>query len=202
VRGVWKLARNVENPIQAQIAPWYATEARAHTLRFWQPLVVPGLVQVEKYTYEMHRAAGLSHEQSLERTKERVARQALLAREDGVTVVIVLDELVLHRLIGTAEVMAEQCARLLELSQQPSVLIHILSSSLGASPGLGGSVCLASVTGEPDVLLKGSMLEDVVTTDAQQVRTASGIFERVRGRAANIDGSRTIIGEAMAKWTA
>jgi hypothetical protein len=46
------------------------------------------------------------------------------------------------------------------------------------------------------------MLEDVVTTDAQQVRSASGIFERVRGRAANIDGSRTIIGEAMERWTA
>jgi hypothetical protein len=103
---------------------------------------------------------------------------------------------------GTAQVMAEQCAKLLELSEHPSVLIHILPSSLGASPGLGGSVSLASVTGEPDVLLTGSMLEDVVTTDAQQVRAASGTFERVRGRAANTDGSRTILGEAMERWTA
>jgi len=116
--------------------------------------------------------------------------------------VIVLDELVLHRLIGTAEVMAEQCARLLELSENPSVLIHILPSALGASPGLGGPVSLATVSGEPDVLLNGSMLEDVVTTDPQQVRSASGTFERVRGRAANIDDSRTIIGEAMRQWTA
>jgi hypothetical protein len=46
------------------------------------------------------------------------------------------------------------------------------------------------------------MLEDTVTTDAQQVRAAGGTFERVRGRAANTDGSRTIIGEAMEKWTA
>jgi transcriptional regulator with XRE-family HTH domain len=30
LRGIWKLARNVENPAQAQLAPWYATEARAH----------------------------------------------------------------------------------------------------------------------------------------------------------------------------
>jgi hypothetical protein len=131
-----------------------------------------------------------------------MARHAILNREDGPTVVIVLDELVLHRLIGTPQVMTEQCARLLELSEDPSVLIHILPSSLGASPGLGGPVSLASVSGEPDVLLTGSMLEDTVTTDAQQVRAASGIFERVRGRAASIDGSRTIIGEAMEKWTA
>ncbi len=202
LRGIWKLARNVEDPAQAQLAPWYATEARAHTLRFWQPIVIPGLLQVEQYAYEIHRAAGRGHERALEDTGARMARQAILNREDGPTVVIVLDELVLHRPIGTAQVMAEQCARLLELSEHPSVLIHILPSSLGASPGLGGSVSLASVTGEPDVLLTGSMLEDVVTTDAQQVRAASGIFERVRGRAANTDGSRTILGEAMERWTA
>src|ERR1700722_6636651 len=200
VRGVWKLARNVENPMQAQLAPWYATEGRAHTLRFWQPLIVPGLVQVEKYAYEIHRVMGRGHERAVEDTAARMARQAILTVEDGPTVVIVLDELVLHRLIGTAEVMAEQCARLLELSENPSVLIHILPSALGASPGLGGPVSLASVSGEPDVLLNGSMLEDVVTNDTQQVRSASGTFERVRGRAASIDDSRTIIGEAMAKW--
>jgi transcriptional regulator with XRE-family HTH domain len=202
VRGIWKLARNVEDPAQAQLAPWYATEARAHTLRFWQPIIVPGLLQVEPYAYEMYRATGRGHERALEGTGTRLARQVILDREDGPTVVIVLDELVLHRLIGTAQVMAEQCARLLELSENPSVLIHVLPSSLGASPGLGGSVSLASVAGEPDVLLTGSMLEDVVTTDTQQVRAASGTFERVRGRAASIDGSRTIIGEAMERWTA
>jgi len=201
LRGIWKLARNVEDPAQAQLAPWYATEARAHTLRFWQPIVIPGLLQIEQYTYEIHRAAGRGHDRAVEDTGARMARQAILHRGDSPTVVIVLDELVLHRLIGTAQVMAEQCAKLLELSEHPSVLIHILPSSLGASPGLGGSVSLASVTGEPDVLLTGSMLEDVVTTDAHQCRAASGTFERVRGRAANTDGSRTIIGEAMERWT-
>jgi transcriptional regulator with XRE-family HTH domain len=201
LRGLWTLARNVEDPAQAQLAPWYATEARAHTLRFWQPIVIPGLLQVEQYAYEMYRAFGRGHERALEDTGARMARQAILNREDGPTIVIVLDELVLHRLIGTAEVMAEQCTKLLEISEHPSVLIHVLPSSLGASPGLGGPVSLASVTGEPEVLLTGSMLEDVVTTDAQQVRAASAIFERVRGRAANTDGSRTVLGEAMKKWT-
>ncbi len=202
LRGIWKLARNVEDPAQAQLVPWYATEARAHTLRFWQPLLVPGLIQVERYAYEVYRATGRGHERALEDTKARLARQAIVNGEDGPTVVIVLDELVLHRLIGTAEVMAEQCARLLELSEHPSVLIHVLPSSLGASPGLGGPVSLASVTSEPDVVLTGSMLEDVVTTDAKLVRAASGTFERVRGRAASIDGSREIIAEAAKTWTA
>lgn len=202
VRGLWRLAKNVEDPAQAKVASWYATEPRAHTLRFWQPLIVPGLVQVERYAYEMYRATGRGHDRATEDTAARMARQVILDREDGPTVVIVLDELVLRRPIGTAEVMAEQCARLLALSELPSVLIHVLPSSVGASPGLGGSVSLASVAGEPDVLLTGSMLEDVVITDAKQVRAASGTLERVRGRAASIDDSRAIIGEAKDRWTA
>src|ERR1039457_2936268 len=103
LRGIWKLARNVEDPAQAQLAPWYATEARAHTLRFWQPIVIPGLLQVEQYAYEMYRATGRGHERALEDTGARMARQAILNRGDGPPVFIVLDELVLHRPIGTAQ---------------------------------------------------------------------------------------------------
>jgi transcriptional regulator with XRE-family HTH domain len=199
---LWRLARRAEDPATARLASWYEVEPRAHTLRFWQPLVIPGLLQTEAYAYEIYRATGRGHDRAVDDTAARMARQAILARDDGPTVVIVLDELVLHRPIGTGEIMAGQCARLLEISESPSVLIHVLPSELGASPGLGGPVSLASVSGEPDVLLTGSMLEDVVTTDVQQVRAASNIFERVRGRAASTDGSKTIIGKAQERWTA
>jgi transcriptional regulator with XRE-family HTH domain len=203
VEFMWRLARRADDPATARLAPWYEVEPKAHTLRFWQPIVIPGLLQTEKYAYEMYRAMGRGHEKAVEDTQARMARQAILARgEDGPTVVIVLDELVLHRPIGTAEVMAGQCAALLKAAENPSVLIHVLPSELGASPGLGGPVSLASLTGEPDVLLTGSMLEDVVTIEAQQVRAARSIFERVRGRAASTDGSKIIIGEAQKRWTA
>jgi transcriptional regulator with XRE-family HTH domain len=202
VEFIWRLARRADDPATASLAPWYEVEARAHTLRFWQPLLVPGLLQTEAYAYEIYRATGRGHERAVEDTAARLARQAILTRQDGPTVVVVLDEMVLHRPIGTGQVMAGQCARLLQVSENPSVLIHVLPSSLGASPGLGGPVSLASVTGEPDLLLTGSMLEDVVTTDTQQVRAASNIVERVRGRAASTDDSRTIIEKAMERWTA
>jgi transcriptional regulator with XRE-family HTH domain len=200
---MWRLARRADDPATARVAPWYEVEPKAHTLRFWQPIIIPGLLQTEKYAYEMYRAMGRGHDRAKSDTDARMARQAILSRgEDGPTVVVVLDELVLNRPIGTAEVMAEQCARLLTVAENPSVMIHVLPSSLGASPGLGGSVSLASLNGEPDVLLTGSMLEDVVTTEALQVRAASSIFERVRGRAASTDGSKVIIGKAQERWTA
>jgi DNA-binding XRE family transcriptional regulator len=200
VRGLWQLAKNAEDPTGAAIAPWYDVEARAHTLRFWQPVVVPGILQSERYAYEMYRVGGRSHERALEEVAGRMQRQLTLSRDDAPTVVVVLDQMVLERFIGSAQVMAEQCAKLLELP--PSVLLHVLPSSLGANPGLGGAISLASVAGEPDILLTGSLLEDRVTVDPAQVRAASATFERVRAVSANIMDTADTIRKAQERWTA
>jgi len=200
IRGIYRLARNAEDPATAAVMPWHDATQRAHTLRYWQPILVPGICQTKAYACETYRAVGRGAEQAEEAAAVRVARQDVLSREDGPTVVVVLDENVLHRLIGSPAVMAEQCAKLLTLPD--SVLLHILPAELGASPGLGGPVSLASVSGDPDVLLTGSMLEDVVTTDAQQVRAASATFERVRAMTGNIMDSRTIIERHADRWTA
>lgn len=100
---------------------------------------------------------------------------------DPPTVVIVMWEPVLYHQVGTAEVMRGQLTRLLELSERPGVLVHVVPSAFGANAGLGGPVSLAVITGKPDVLLTSSLLEDVVTSDATQAKMASHTFEVVRG---------------------
>jgi transcriptional regulator with XRE-family HTH domain len=201
IMGVYTLARNAEDPKAAQVAPWFEAEARAHTLRYWQCDVVPGILQSERYAYEILRVGGRPHDRAKEEVAARMRRQAILGREEPPTVVAVLDELVvLHRLIGTAEIMAEQCDKLLEASGNPCVLLHILPARLGANPGLGGAISLAEVAGEADTLLTGSLLEDRVTAEAAQVRAASATFERVRALSANIIDSKTSITEAKQAW--
>lgn len=200
VRGLWRLARNAEDPVTAQVAPWFDAEARAHTLRYWQPMVVPGILQSERYAYELYRVGGRSHERALEEVTGRMQRQLILTRDDAPTVVVVLDQMVLDRLIGSAEVMAEQCAKLVDLPG--SVLLHVLPSSLGANAGLGGAISLAAVTGEPDMLLTGGLLEDRVTVDPAQVRAASATFERVRAVSGNIMDTADIVRRAQERWTA
>jgi DNA-binding XRE family transcriptional regulator len=201
IRGIWRLAKQADDPAMAAVAPWYEAEARASTLRLWQPIIVPGLLQVERYSYELYRAGGRTHDRAMEEVGARMARQAILDREDAPMVVVVLDEIVLHRLIGSPEVMAEQCSRLLQVSELPTVSMHVLPGTLGASGGLGGPVALAHLSGEPDVLLMGSLLEDQVTSDTNQARAASLTLERVRGNAASITDSRVIIREALERWS-
>jgi hypothetical protein len=147
--------------------------------------------------YEVFRAFGQSHERATEAVAARMARQEILNRENPPTVVAIIDELVLARQLGSREVMAEQCARLLESSEHPSVIVQVVR---GASAGLGGM--LAPVEGSRgSVLLSGSLLEDIVTADAQQVRAAGAIVDSVRGAAASTSDTRAILGEAHQRWT-
>jgi hypothetical protein len=51
--------------------------------------------------------------------------------------VAVLDESVLHRLIGSAQVMHDQLTSLAELSVRPYISIEVVPASAGANAGLG-----------------------------------------------------------------
>ncbi len=53
IKGMHRLARRADDPSSAAVEPWYEVEARAHTLRFWQPIVIPGLLQTERYGYSL-----------------------------------------------------------------------------------------------------------------------------------------------------
>jgi hypothetical protein len=157
--------------------------ARAHAVRYWSPLLFPGICQTFEYAYEVYRADGRPDDQATRDAKTRVERQGVLVQDEPPVIVIALWEPVLYHQVGSPQVMARQCARLLEIAGRPGVLVHVVHD---ANPGLGGPVSLASVHGEGDVLLTGSLLEDTVTSDAAQVRKALGIFERCRAAAAGI----------------
>ena len=144
---------------------WVDAEGNAHTLRVWQPIIFPGLIQTEAYARELYAVAGFSEDQISEFVQSRLSRHAILDRPDPPSVVIVLDEVVLHRLIGSPEVMRGQLAHVIELSKRPNMHIHILPSRTGANARLGGPIHLATGTGTPEVLLVGALIEDQVTLE-------------------------------------
>lgn len=200
VRAMWRVAsrRHAGDDPAERVAPWQEQVARAHRVSYWSPLLMPGICQTFEYARRVYLADGRSREQAEADARARVERQGVLDRDEPPVVVLVLWEPVLYHEIGGPAVMAGQCARLLELAERPSVVVHIVKHE---NAGLGGPVSLASVHGEGDALLTGSLLEDTVTSDAAQVRRAVGILERVRGIAASTTESADIVREAHTSWT-
>lgn len=201
LEGEWRLARSKEGPVKTWIAPWFETEAKAHTLRYWAPVIVPGLVQTPDYARELFAAMTLDEAKVTEFLDVRMGRQAIIDRPEPPDITIVLWEPVLHHQIGSPQIMRNQFARLVELSRRPAVVIHVLPSRLGANPGLGGPINLAATDTAPELLLSDGLVEDQLSQDPAIVRKARATFSSVRADALNRADSRSALMEAMERWS-
>jgi transcriptional regulator with XRE-family HTH domain len=193
------LARRADGPVPTWFEDWLKAEGEAHTLRIWQPLIIPGLLQVAEYARALFVAAGADDTKADELVAVRMERQTILDRADPPHLITVLDEGVLHKLIGSPAIMHEQVTHLADMAERPAVSIEIVPSSTGANAGLSGGFQLASCDGTPDVLNMNGV-RDVTEERGAVVRHATRIFDRARGDALPRTASRALILEAAEQW--
>ena len=170
-------------------------------LRSWSPIIVPALFETAEYRRAVVMAGGNDPERAEELVAATADRQSVLLRADPPEVVAVLHEMVLRRLIGSAEIMYDQLTHLADLSGRSNISVHVVPSSVGAHPGLSGDISLASGDGSPDVLHTDAVPEGHTTETRSLVRRAAVTFERIRRDALPCVQSRDLILEvADEQW--
>ncbi|GII65273.1 transcriptional regulator [Sphaerisporangium krabiense] len=176
-------------------------EPRATVLRSWDPLLVPGLLQTEGYArYLLSREPRVGPEEVEERTQARLRRREFLERADPPLLSILLDQGVLRRRIGTAGVMREQLAFLIEIAERPNVLVQVVDPD--CVPGLLGAFMIAELPdGEADVIYADSPAEGVVSADPNVVSTLWIRYESIRAWAYPEHVSLNMIKDVMDQWT-
>lgn len=194
-----KLARSADGPIPAWFETYLEAEREAVMLRYWQPIIVPGLFQTAGYAQALFVAVGADDEQADDLVRARLDRQAILERAEPPHVVTVLDEAVLHRLIGSPQIMTEQLGYLAERATLPHVSVQVLPAENGANAGLSGGFALASCDGVPDTL-RMEAVEDVTVESRVLIRKAVNIFVRVQADALPRVASRALILEVAEQW--
>ncbi|RVU18852.1 XRE family transcriptional regulator [Streptomyces antnestii] len=132
--GWWHSYRDV---VPSWFTAYVSLETGAKTLRTYEPQYVTGLLQTPDYARAVLRG-GLpngSEEDLARRVELRLRRQSLLEREDAPTLWVVMEEAVLHRAVGSADVMRVQIERLLELSELAHISVDIVPFAAGAHVG-------------------------------------------------------------------
>lgn len=122
------------------VTTYMSFESEASSARNHEEIFIPGLLQTEAYVRTMMRAGlPLSTDDDIEtRVQARLKRQAVLAeRRVPLQLWTVIDEAVLRRQIGSADLMAAQLRHLLRASERPEVTLQVNPFSTGAHPGLG-----------------------------------------------------------------
>jgi transcriptional regulator with XRE-family HTH domain len=194
-----ELARSSDGPIPTWFENYLEAEGEAQSLIIWSPIVIPGLLQPAEYARALLLAqqTDTSDEAINELIEIRIGRQAVLDRAD---VSVVLDEAVLHRLIGSPVIMHDALIHVAEISTRPNVVVQVVPASKGAHAGLGGAFDIASADGAPD-MLRMDGVEDQTTENRSLVRKHRVAFNRVRGDSLSRDASRELIlGTAAEQW--
>ncbi|NRQ40039.1 helix-turn-helix domain-containing protein [Nonomuraea sp. NN258] len=180
---------------------WPRIEAGAHNLRTWQPLVIPGLLQTRAYAHAvLSGQPGISKERVDEATEARMARQVVFERPEPPMYAAVIDEGVLQRPIGGAEVMREQLGRLLELLTHPCITVQIVPVAAVPTIGLLGGFVIAQLSQGPDTVYLDSAADGEVTDRQDKVRTVSLRFDAIRSYARPVNETEAAIREKMVMY--
>lgn len=193
------LARTVNGAIPEWFKPWIAAEREATSLRIWHPVLIPGLFHTEAYARAILAVDGGDTDALVQ---ARLERSKILDRADPPDIVAVIDGMVLHRMIGSAEVMREQLTHLADVSRRPNVVVQVVPAGMGAHAGLGGAFDIASADGMNDLLRLEAVPQDITTETRSIVRRATVAFDQIRAEALPRGQSRDLIvrlGEEL--WT-
>lgn len=133
-RAWWHAYTDVVPPESAIL---YGLEDGAVSIEQFAPSLVPGLLQTEGYARALIESAGGDGTQLERRVQLRLRRQELLLRPQPCELHVLLDESVVHGLIGGRDVMAEQLTRLLDVGALPHVSVQVLPFEAGAHPAAG-----------------------------------------------------------------
>lgn len=115
-------------------------ESAASAVHQFETTVVPGILQTEEYAsailQEFH-GGNMPDENVRKLVELRTARRDLLVGAEAPKFSFVLDESVIHRVVGNPAVTSKQFRDLVSTAELPSVTIQIVPFTAGLHPGMG-----------------------------------------------------------------
>ncbi|MEV6984356.1 helix-turn-helix transcriptional regulator [Sphaerisporangium sp. NPDC051017] len=177
-------------------------EPRAVTLRTWDPLLIPGLLQTEEYARAVFRGHLATSEREVEeQVRARMQRSLILDRDDPPVLWVLIDEWVLRRPIGRPEIMREQFAHLAAIASRRHVTVQFVPFDNPCTDGLMSGFAIAEMADAPTTVSVESAGTGEVSADAEVVSVIVGRYDTIRAQAYRPGESLELIKEAVGLWT-
>jgi transcriptional regulator with XRE-family HTH domain len=159
-------------------------EKRATSIRTYQPLSFPGVLQTPTVAEAILAAWRRSLDAEARRVRYNVRmdrRRHLVERPDGPEFFLILDESVIKRRIVNAKVTAEQLEDIAIAARQPRMHVRLVPFVAGDfTPALGAFQILRLGDDDEDAVLYREMnLRDELVHDPQEVEFYSRTFEEL-----------------------
>jgi transcriptional regulator with XRE-family HTH domain len=188
-------------PYHAELPEHYTAyisfEAGARTVRNYESLFIPGLLQTEDYARAVIRGnLPMANNTEVEqRVQARMERQALLRKDEPLQLWAIMDEAALRRQVGGADVMRAQLAAINTAATEPHITVQVIPFSAGAHAGMQGSFFLLDFPNpaDPELVFIDSMAGDLFLETEADIRRYSFLFDNLRAVALSPDNSVSLI---------
>ncbi|MFJ5225913.1 helix-turn-helix domain-containing protein [Streptomyces sp. NPDC088400] len=191
--GWWHRYRDA---LPSWFSAYVSLEDEASLIRTYEPHYVPGLLQTEDYARAVLRVGAHRNAEELERRVAlRIKRQQLLDKPDGPILWILMEEAVLLRPVGGAEVMRKQVDRLLEATDLSNVTLQIMPFSVGPHLGAFGPFHLFrfDIPELPDVVYTENLTGAVYMEQRPDIAAYLEVLDNMSARAAPVDATRAFL---------
>ncbi|RZS44351.1 helix-turn-helix protein [Herbihabitans rhizosphaerae] len=176
-------------------------EAAASEISTYEAEIVTGLFQTEDYARVLLQAGNpIAGRRDIDRQVElRRGRQQILERAEPPQLDVILNEAVLHRVIGDDSVMAAQLDHLVELAEQPFIELRVLPFRPKPTPNRDEAFVAKNVFKLLRLPDRGTILyfEEVggatYPEDTAVIERYAVSYQRLRAAAADPGDSREII---------
>jgi transcriptional regulator with XRE-family HTH domain len=166
---------------------------------------MPGLLQTPDYARAILRAAVPRWVPDIveQRVNGRIARQQILTGPNPPRFRAVIDESVLHRVVGGPAVMHDQLTRLLEISEFPNVSLGVIPFEAGALPsGNNKFIILSFARTIADVVFVEGLTGDLYLDDPHEVEVYNLTFRALSELAGATERARVKIGSMIHAYQA
>lgn len=185
--------------LRSAYSTFIGLESEATWLLDFEAITVPGLLQTESYARALLASALPAMTEDAIEPRVRVRMERQRARLDGappVNLWAIIDESVIHRQVGGADVMCEQLEHLVEVVRRPNITVQVLPYAAGAHSGVIGSFVVLRFAEDPDVAYIEGVAGDVYA-EGDDVGRFTLAFDGLRAAAASPSDSLRILAEAL-----
>ena len=189
-------------PFPSWFRPFAQHEAEATSLRTFQLVLVPGLLQTGEYARALlSTRVGASEDEVEQAVTARLERQVILDRDDPPLLWVLVDEEALRRPIGGRDVMRAQVEHLIEMAGRPNVVIQVIPVDVGAHQGLAGAFVIADFASAPSIVYLETALTGLVVERPEDVAAVTLTYDTLRSEALPRAASLELLREVAKTWT-
>ncbi len=188
--------------LESPTATYLDLETAAVSIDNFEASVAPGLLQTHDYAREVIAPLRLhfSADQLAETVESRIQRQRILTGDSPLQFRAVIDETIVHRVVGSAAVLREQLIHIRQLATDlPHVSVQILPFSAGVNPGLDGPFSVLEFAEDllPPVIYTEGQLGQIFEDEPEEVERIRRAFGTLTDLALDARRSLKLIDERI-----